>query len=567
MTEKAVSRAERWGMVLVILAGAGLRIAGIAHGLPLIQHADEKHLVERAMIMGGGDLNPHFFDYPTLLIYANLLLDIGLYLAWRILGIVASPEEFALRFFSDPTPQYLLGRLLSVAAGVASLVLVWNLGRRLASPRVGFLAASLLAFAPLHVFYSQIAKADIPMAMFVVLAHLTLLRWLRTGANRDAVWSGVAMGLAAATKYNAGLLGATLLVAVLLRRRREARSAVGVLTDRRLWAASGSALAAFLAVSPYVLMDSATFFADLRRVSAEVRYDEFGFEGIQSAWIHHLMVSLGQGFGLLPLGLAVVGLAWMVRSNPGEGLLLLVFPLLTLLTIGTWHLAYARYALPVLPLLTIPAAVTLDRLAGSLSRARDVTTALLLAAVLALPAADSIRIARLFAGRNTRDAAREWIERRIPSGSVIAMDRYGPPLAEAPEAFLARQAALGRAKTLATRGMAQHLRARPVHYQLVDAEVAGFNHNDLRSAGVAYVVTSSFVRDRYLAAADRHWRAATFYQALEREALLLARFSPCGEPCRGSDAPYQEMSLMTRLERRRAGPTILVYRLGGKATP
>lgn len=66
-----------WLIVLVIVIGAGFWVTGIGHGFPSIQHPDEKHLVERAMIMSGDDLNPPFFAYPTFLIYVNLLLDGG----------------------------------------------------------------------------------------------------------------------------------------------------------------------------------------------------------------------------------------------------------------------------------------------------------------------------------------------------------------------------------------------------------------------------------------------------------------------------------------------------------
>ena len=56
----------------MILAGAAiLRIVGIAYGRPFpLFSPDEKSIVPRAwqMVHGGG-LDPHWFDYPSLLMY------------------------------------------------------------------------------------------------------------------------------------------------------------------------------------------------------------------------------------------------------------------------------------------------------------------------------------------------------------------------------------------------------------------------------------------------------------------------------------------------------------------
>ena len=55
-----------------ILAGAAaLRVVGIAYGRPFpLFSPDEQSIVPRAwkMVHGGG-LDPHWFDYPTLLMY------------------------------------------------------------------------------------------------------------------------------------------------------------------------------------------------------------------------------------------------------------------------------------------------------------------------------------------------------------------------------------------------------------------------------------------------------------------------------------------------------------------
>ncbi len=80
----------------------------------------------------------------------------------------------------------------------------------------------------------------------------------------------------------------------------------------------------------------------------------------------------------------------------------------------------------------------------------------------------------------------------------------------------------------------------------------------------AYVVTSSFNSDRFTSDLDRFPRQNAFYQALDREARLVAEF----KPGKGDLAlPFDIEDLYTpfwRLDRyERMGPTVRIYQAGG----
>ena len=64
---------RRWawpGLAAVLAIGAGLRVWGIAQGLPFAYNADEDdHFVRRAVEMFGHDLNPHYFANPPAYTY------------------------------------------------------------------------------------------------------------------------------------------------------------------------------------------------------------------------------------------------------------------------------------------------------------------------------------------------------------------------------------------------------------------------------------------------------------------------------------------------------------------
>ena len=128
-------------------------------------------------------------------------------------------------FVTNPTPYYLIGRDVVAACGVASVYLVYRLGREAFSRPVGLLAALFVAVEPLHVRYSHVAVTDVPATMFGLLALLLFLRAARLRSARTLLFGALAAGLATGTKYNLGMLvvpGVDRLLVCLSRRARPA---------------------------------------------------------------------------------------------------------------------------------------------------------------------------------------------------------------------------------------------------------------------------------------------------------------------------------------------------------
>jgi len=99
-------------LILIIMAiGLILRVWGVNFGLPYQFHQDEPIIVNHALAYGTGDLNPHFFVIPPLTSYILFALYIFYFLVANLCGICNGTEAFALSFFRDPTPFYIIGRL------------------------------------------------------------------------------------------------------------------------------------------------------------------------------------------------------------------------------------------------------------------------------------------------------------------------------------------------------------------------------------------------------------------------------------------------------------------------
>jgi 4-amino-4-deoxy-L-arabinose transferase-like glycosyltransferase len=123
----------------------------------------------------------------------------------------AAPDKPPLLFYLMAVAFLVLGhvevagRLIGLMAGVISVPLMWQLARRLETPPS--VAALAMALSPLAILFSPTAFLD-PLMVMLVLASLVAATHRRYG------WSGVWLGLAAATKVQA-LVFLPLVVAIL----------------------------------------------------------------------------------------------------------------------------------------------------------------------------------------------------------------------------------------------------------------------------------------------------------------------------------------------------------------
>jgi uncharacterized membrane protein len=112
-------------------------------------------------------------------------------------------------------------RSLSALAGVLTVPVAYLIGVELRGRRAGLMAAALVAFNPMLLWYSQEARAYSLLVLFSALSLLWCVRAERSGRRRDFVWWGIFSGLALATHYFA-VFPLLAELAVLLRRRGRA---------------------------------------------------------------------------------------------------------------------------------------------------------------------------------------------------------------------------------------------------------------------------------------------------------------------------------------------------------
>lgn len=120
------------------------------------------------------------------------------------------PGRESLLFYLTALLSHLTGlnfftlKLVTALLGIATVPVVYLLGREAYNDAVGLVAALLLAVAKWHVLISRVGFRGIQTALVAALVLLFLLRGLRRGRRGDFLWAGAFTGLSLYT-YTAAL--------------------------------------------------------------------------------------------------------------------------------------------------------------------------------------------------------------------------------------------------------------------------------------------------------------------------------------------------------------------------
>lgn len=533
----------------------GLRLVGLGFGLPDHYHWDEPTLMNRVIRMGSGDLNPHYFYYPSFLMYVGLLLEGAFYAVGHLVGLFHSPDAFATAYFEDSTPFYLIGRLAVALLGTATVVMAFVVGRRFFNVGVGLIGALLLAVAPIHVSGSHFFTTDAPMAFFVMVAYLFIWNVYSRGRWRDYTLTGAAIGVGTATKYLPAILLVSLVLAHVMRARRERGSLSAVRIEPALLVGMAVAAIAFFVASPYVVLDWRNALHDYLALASQKNATGCVGADCTLSFVPYLTKTLPWSAGPVVYLASLIGLL-MVPWARGERLWRLAvfcsFPVLYFVAVGAGRQPPARYLVPLAPFLAIGAAAVFVWLSGAVARlvgrwlpdaairpstVAPALTALLAGLAMVAPAADSVQFDEYLTRPDPRTQAAAWFDTHVPTDSVVAVqtivDRnfLSPPIMT--ESQLLRQEAFIPAnKPFVRRAVDHYYRIKPVYPDVpftYDVAV-------LRRAGVKYVVVSSAiyhnvdppVEDRFYAELSRQGQvAAVFRPAL---AISGANFYPVAMP-------------------------------------
>ena len=539
-----------------IVAGAlALRLWGLGHGLPYVYNADENaHFVPRAIGMFGHSYNPNYFVNPPAYTYLlHVVFDL------RFGGRAGVGEAMA----TDRTSVFELARLVSALLGALAVALLTWAGRRLDGGAVGLIAGALLAVAFLPVHYSHLALNDAPTLAPVCLALLGVATIYRHNGYGGYAIAGLALGVACATKYTAGILMLTIIAAALATPvRGRAGRIYGLLLAGVL------ALAGFLIANPFALLDFDAFRDGLSHQS-EASGDSAGKLGLSTdSGIAYYLGTAAWGLGWLPALAALAGAIGLTLRDRRLALVLVPAPVVFLLFMGTQDRFFARWLLPVYPLLCLLAAWAVVAAAAWLAprlRQRTAVVAGVLGALLCVQGlVFSVHNDVVLARPDTRQLVRDWMVDHVPIRSKVVIEPF-VPAAWAADAQSVREGTgdgLRWNKWPTTRAPDDQ-GGGVIRFEDYERTTRPGLLGAYARGGFCWVVTGSSQYGRAFAEPREVPDAIRYYAALERDAKRVYDIRP-DEGGKGRLPFSYDFSFNAYpLSYGRMGPEVRIYRLSG----
>lgn len=390
------SRGRSLGLVPLVLAfgmiafGYQARMGLADQAGPYCRHLDEHLWTKQAIrILKTGDLNPHRFTKPSVMVYLDTASFALGYLKIGMSGENLPPleelREGGYPYYTNPKVVRMARQvyaLLSLGALAMAALLARHLMKKLdeaAPPRseaqaargeawvsrpdaVGLSAFGVGLLSEFYLRYSHLyLGVDILGCFFALLAiSYFVMAPATTRPPTFAIVAGILGGLCLGTKYNLYPIVAPALLAIAFRHR-----------DRLLSSSVLFFLAlgvTFLVTTPYALLDLPSFVSS---AAAEARHYARGHSGHDttpglSTFLDYgkpVLVSYGLGFVLLALG----GLWGLFRKVPKETALIVLYPLLLWIymsgqrVIFTRNLLILQLMLPIFAVLGVLVAAALLR--------------------------------------------------------------------------------------------------------------------------------------------------------------------------------------------------------------
>ncbi|CAB4927682.1 unannotated protein [freshwater metagenome] len=558
------------GLVLVALL---LRLWNVGQNLPLVYNIDES----ARFVPDAAGFFSQRLGYRELVNPPGMMGLLGIVdqLWFRPQGM--SPGEALAR---DPGQAYLLGRVVVALLSVAAVPVLYAAARRLVGRTAALVAAGLLAVAFLPVAYSRVALADGPTLLFVALGLLGAAWLLQDppARRRGLVLAGVAVGLSAGFKYNAGIVVLAPVAALVLRtaetgwphaiRRGLLMGVVGVLS--------------FVVSNPYVLIDPHEVWRAIEYQANWSASGRYVGEPMTNGFAFYTWAA-GWGVGWAPLVAAVLGSALLVLRRWRIAVVLLPLVAGYLLVMGPQDRFFARWLIPIVPVLAIAAGVAVAELAGLLRR-RPVRIALATVLAVGLGAqsfAHSAHTAHVVGRDDTRTVARGWMEANIPPLSGVVVESMSPgswmPTLDGRDDWFS----LNRWSRYQTIPAVQRRDARE-HPQL--RIKAGFSSwvrilypellDEFERYGYCWVITGSYQAGRAGRTPELVPEAGRYYRELTRRADLAWQVSPFSPDAGPKGLPYgpttapvkyqiDRQATTYELAYERPGPMVSAYRLRG----
>lgn len=178
-------------IIVLVLAGV-VRFGGLTWGRGYYFHPDENNMAQAVLSLDKTG-QPDFWAYGQLPLFLALFST----RAYNLFSFIHQQSQLN---FSEAV---LFLRFWSALAGIASVLLVFSLAKKLISSRGAVIAAAITAFLPGLIQTSHFGTTESLLTFFYLAVAYFSLKIYQEKSRRNFLFTGLLLGLALATKISA----------------------------------------------------------------------------------------------------------------------------------------------------------------------------------------------------------------------------------------------------------------------------------------------------------------------------------------------------------------------------
>ena len=303
---------------------------------------------------------------------------------------------------------------MSVIFDLGTIFIIFKIGQKVFSEKVGLLASLFYAISVLPVQLSHFYAVDIPLNFFIFLTLYQLILFYEKQSWPRAIWLGISFGFALATKASAALLIIPIGIIFLLKPLFGYALVILLV-----------AVISFIIAEPYALLDFPVFWEQIQaqnRMTKDAFTFPYTLQYVDTApYFYHLknlwLWGMGVGLGSISFLATLWYFLRFCQRRRKKEIILVVFFLTYFLVVGKFSVKFMRYLLPLYPLFCLFSSWFLEQLRQPLKK--TILALVSLGALVWLMA-----FLAIYSQPNTRVLASQWINQNIPQGSKLAVEHW-----------------------------------------------------------------------------------------------------------------------------------------------
>ena len=361
------------------------------------------------------DFHPKRFENGTAYLY-----PIGglLFIAEQI-GYVnlTSDISSALEHPENMRRVYLIGRAVSSAAVLGTLILLFLIGRRFYSTNVGLVAA--IAYGSFGAVYALGLQTRIHVvaAFWITLTVYWLLAYARTYRTRDILYASIACGIAIGTAIHAALSMSAILLVIASNPHDLSRKL------RSICLSGLVVLATFVVTNPYVVLDAQGFWYWWTAFLMPVEAGGHGYSPHSLAIVMNGFKSvLGNSVAAAQVpffGMLIAGLFYALFGADRACQNLAICVIVSVVVASTIGKGVGRMVMFLVPIMCIQIAILMNRILEEIGRKRFAKWAL----VFLIFCPSYFAIAHKTVGLYEHEVKKTWLTKSVNCLKLLDISR------------------------------------------------------------------------------------------------------------------------------------------------